>query len=308
MIRNTSSVAALLFLMVTLTGGITMAEEMPDLAQLLPDTIHGWKVAREDALYNRDTLYDYIDGGAELYLSYGFKRCINRTYVKPLQPDMVVDLFDMGTSENAFGVFSHSMETDETRFGQGSQSSEGLVLFWKGRYYVSIMSHPETPQSRKALVDLAGKIDGAVADKGPLPAILDLLPQGGLARESIRTFRHHAWLNSHYFVADQNILHIDDTTDAVLAKYGDAQNRFLLLLIEYRDVKGAHGAHDNFVKQYLPKLSQKKAVRIEDGTWTACQLQGNLLIVVFNARKEDEAANLINEVVKKHRAQKEKRP
>jgi hypothetical protein len=285
--------------MVTLLGGSSMGKVTSDLALLLPDTIHGWKVTQKDALYSKDTLYDYIDGGAELYLSYGFKRVINRTYVKPQQPDMVVDIFDMDTSQNAYGVFSHSMETVETTFGQGSQYSEGLLLFWKGHYYISIMAHPETAESKKALFDLGKKIDRAIGEEGPLPAILNLLPQRALIRESIRSFHHHAWLNSHYFVADQNILHIDDTTDALLAKYGEAKNRSLLLLIQYKDVKAAQSAYTNFVKQYLPELSQKKSVHIEDGTWTACQLQGNLLIAVFNAPKEDEAVLLIHEVEKR---------
>jgi len=292
-------IAACFLLMVTLPGGFSMGKGTSDLALLLPDTLRGWKAAREDARYGRDTLYDYIDGGAELYLSYGFKRVINRTYVKANQPDMVVDIFDMDTSQNAYGVFSHSMETVETTFGQGSQCSEGLVLFWKGQYYISIMAYPETAESKKALFDLAKSIEGAIAEEGPLPALLTLLPHGALVRESIRYFHHHAWLNSHYFVADQNLLHIDDTTDAVLAKYGESKNRSLLLLIQYRDVTAARSAYDNFVKQYLPELSQKKSVQIEDGTWTAGHLKGSLLIVVFNAPKEEQAVHLIDEVEKR---------
>ena len=301
------SIAAFFLLMVTLPGGLSMGKGTSDLALLLPDIIEGWKVTREDARYGRDTLYDYIDGGAELYLSYGFKGVINRTYVKANQPDMVVDIFDMDTSQNAYGVFSHSMETVETTFGQGSQSSEGLVLFWKGQYYISIMAYPETAESKKALFDLARKIDGAIAEEGPLPAILNLLPQRSLAKESIRSFHHHAWLNSLYFVADQNILQIDNTTDALLAKYGKGKNRSLLLLVQYRDDKAAQRAYKNFVKQYLPELSQKTSVQIEDGTWTACHLEGSLLIAVFNAPKEDEAVNLIKRV-EKRLAQKRRRP
>ena len=297
--RLTFSIATLVLFMVTLSGGVSMGTGTSELVLLMPDTVAGWKVAREDARYNRDTLYDYIDGGAELYLSYGFKKVVNRTYVKSRQPDMVVDIFDMGTSQNAYGVFSHSMETVETIFGQGSQSSEGLVLFWKGQYYVSIMAYPETPQSKKALFDLAKKIEAAITEEGPLPALLNLLPQRDLVRESIRSFHHYAWLNSHYFVADQNILAIDDTTDALLAKYGKGKTRSFLLLVQYRDDKAANRAYTHFVKQYLPELSQKKSVKIEDGTWTACHVADNLLIAVFNAPEEDRAVLLINRVEKR---------
>ena len=297
--RLTCAIAALVLFMVTLPGGVSMGTGTSDLALLMPDTLAGWKVVQDDARYTRDTLYDYIDGGAELYLSYGFKRVVNRTYVRPRQPDMVVDIFDMGTSQNAYGVFSHSMETVESTFGQGSQSSEGLVLFFKGQYYISIMAHPETPQSKKALFNLAKKIDATIVEEGPLPPLLNLLPQQDLVRESIRSFHHYAWLNSHYFVADQNILAIDDTTDALLAKYEDGKARSLLLLVQYRDDKAAQDAYTRFLKQYLPELSQKKSVQIEDGTWTACHVSGNLLIAVFNAQKEDGAVLLIKGVEKR---------
>ena len=56
---------------------------------------------------------------------------MSKTYQKEGQPEIIVDLFDMGTSQNAYGVFSHARETVEQNFGQGSQYTEGLLIFWK---------------------------------------------------------------------------------------------------------------------------------------------------------------------------------
>ena len=278
-----------------------MEKGITDLTLLVPEEVDGWRASQKDGFFNPDNLYDYINGGAELYLSYGFERAVNRTFVRPEQPDIVVDLFDMGTSANAYGVFSHSMETIDTAYGQGSQYSEGLLLFWKNRYYVSIMSYPATPESKKALLRLGRKLETAIKGEGPLPDTLDLLPQDFLIRESVRYFRHYAWLNSHYFIADTNILQINERTDGVLAKYRDGAKNFLLLLVEYENSQNARVAHDNFVKHYLPELTQKKTVRIEDGTWTACQLKENFIIIVLNAPEENKALHLIEEVEKKHR-------
>ena len=288
----------------TISGAFSMEKGISDLTLLLPEEVDGWRASHKDGLYGRDNLYDYINGGAELYLSFGFKRVINRTYERPNQPDIVVDLFDMGTSKNAYGVFSHSMETVERAYGQGSQYSEGLLLFWKDRYYLSIMSYPETPESKKALLTLGKKIETAIKGNGPLPDILDLLPQDFLIPASIRYFRHYAWLNSHYFIADSNILQINDSTEGLLAKYKDGEEKFLLLLVEYKNSEDAHAAHANFVKHYLPELKQKKTVQIEDGTWTACQLKENLIIIVLNVSEENRALRLIEDV-KNKRVQKQ---
>ncbi|MFQ6103663.1 MAG: DUF6599 family protein [Candidatus Glassbacteria bacterium] len=290
----------LLYLLSPNPGAVNMIENETDHTVALPDSIDGWKVHVKDQTYDRGNLYDYIDGGAELYLSFEFKTLINRTYSLPGQPDIVVDLFDMGSSKDAFGVFSLSRETVDETFGQGSQYTGGLLLFWKNNYFVSILASPETDESKKAVFALAKGIEAAIPGEGPLPDILSLLPQRLLVPESIRYFRHHIWLNSHYFVAAENILNINEKTDAVLAKYGELGKRSVLLLVEYQNDDEARLGYSSFVQHYLPQLAGKPVARIEDGTWTGCRLKGKLLIIVFNAAGEDTALHLIEEVLAEH--------
>ena len=294
--KNLRYIIGIILFMLLIFVIFTVKNVKSDLTILLPDVVNGWEVAEKDQIYNCKNLYDYIDGGAELYLSYGFEKVIHRIYSKPEQPDIVVDIFDMGTSQNAFGVFAHSRETVDITFGQGSQYTPGFLLFWKYRYYVSILASPETAGSKEAVFSLAGKIDDAIEKEGPLPEILSLLPQESLVEESIRYFHHYIWLNSYYFVADENILHIDENTDAILAKYGEKKKRSILLLVEYQNDKEAKLAYDDFVKYYLPELSKEYVVQIEDGTWTACQLTDNLLIAVFSAPEKTKAINLMDSV------------
>ena len=68
-----------------------MANAPSELSSLLPSAVSGWHAAGQDSSYDRSTLFDYIDGGAELYLSYRFKEVINRRYKREGQPDIVVD-------------------------------------------------------------------------------------------------------------------------------------------------------------------------------------------------------------------------
>jgi hypothetical protein len=304
--RHWRIVCRLIFCVFVITGA-PMKIAASELSSLLPPEISGWKAAGKDSIYNRSTLFDYIDGGAELYLSYGFKEVINRRYKSEEKPDIVVDIFDMVTAPNAFGVFSQSMETVDKSFGQGSQISNGLIIFWKDRYYVSIMAHPETDESRKTLHTIAAIIDRAITKEGTLPTVIKLLPEKALVKESIRYFRHHAWQNAHYFIADGNLLRINDATDALLAKYKAGDKRSLLLLVAYPDEQSAHLAQRDFVKAYLPNASAKVTVQNEDGTWTACRLSGYLFMAVFNAAEAVDASNLIDEVEKKRLLQQERK-
>ncbi len=273
-----------------------MNEEITDLAQLVPQRVNGWEISIDDQRYDRETLYDYIDGGAELYLSYGFKQLLTRTYARAGQPEIIVDLFDMNSSYDAFGVFSHSRETLDDTYGQGSQYTVGLLLFWKDRYFVSILASPETEESKIAVAVLARSIDNSITGEGQIPPIIALLPRESLAKESIRYFHHYIWLNSHYFIATENILHIDETTEAVLAKYEDSGKRQFLLLIRYEDENDALTGHDDFVSNFLPELSKRGVAQIEDSMWTGCRLQGNLVSIVLNAQTEDYVLQLLDSV------------
>lgn len=273
-----------------------MRDETPKLVRLLPEAVEGWQIGREDQVFNRGNLYNYIDGGAELYLSYGFLEMISRTYTQPGQPDIVVDILDMGTSQNAFGVFAHSRESIASDFGQGSEYHQGYLQFWRDHYLISIIASPETAESKQAIFTLAKEIETAIGVEGPLPDILGLLPEQNLVEESVRYFRNHFWMNSHFFLAEENILNLNDQTDALLARYGALGQRSILLLVKYPQDGEAEAAYASFTEAYLPELRDEPAIRSEDGSWTSGRLSGNLITIVFNASSQDAALSLADAV------------
>jgi hypothetical protein len=289
-------------LILVATGeGRAMSGDFPTSG--LPEKINGWAVSAEDS-YDRETLFEYINGGAELYLSYDFARMVSRMYVRDEQPDIVVDVFDMRHSFNAFGVFSHAREEMDDTFGQGSQYTEGLLLFWKGRYFVSILGSPETPDLRDTIHELAGRIEGAIGETGPLPELLSVLPQEGLIEESVRYFSHHIWLNSHYYIADDNILGIDPDNRAVLAAYRENDSRAFVLAVRYAGEEAATAALASFTAHYLPERTGAAPVQIEDGSWSGCRTDGDLLVAVFNAPTEKSADTLVESVLKNNRTRR----
>ncbi|MBN2366825.1 MAG: hypothetical protein EH225_13310 [Calditrichaeota bacterium] len=280
-----------LYLIIIIGIGIISAEgtSMPkEMKSFFPREISDWKMT-EEYVYSAENLYDYIDGGAELYLSYGFENLVSRSYEQHAQPDIIIDIFDMGKSENAFGVFSHSREVVDSSFGQGSEYTEGYLMFWKGPYYISILASPETPESKAAVFEAAREIEQNIQQEGPLPKIVRLLPRKGLREETVRYFRHHVWLNSHYFISGENIFNINDKTDAVLARY----NEGLLLMIEYSSTGEAEAAYQNFIRNYMPEKPPDDILQLEDHTWVASRLSGLAIIVVFDADNREAAENLL---------------
>ena len=108
-----------------------------DQAIYLPAEIEGWKWDGKEIRYNSRTLFDYIDGAAELYLAYGFQNLTARRFEKSNHPPLILELYEMASSEDAYGVFSFERQDEAVGIGQGSEFGGGLLRFWKGKYFVS---------------------------------------------------------------------------------------------------------------------------------------------------------------------------
>ena len=250
--RREAVAASILLTILTVSTRMTaMPDSVSAFDKILPETIDGWKKAGPADLYTAATLSTYIDGGAELYISYGFQGALALKYVDAAENEIAVDVFDMGSSYDAFGVFAHSRETIASEVGQGSEYAAGLLTFWKDRYYVSILTYPETPAKKDVVFRLGRMIAGAIKEEGPLPPVLSLLPADGLVPESVHYFHHYIWLNSFHFLSDENVLDIDAATPAALARYRRADAAWSLLIIHYPDEARAEAAAVRFRREVL---------------------------------------------------------
>lgn len=274
-------------------GMIMNTQTISDPSKALPENIDGWKILT-DRTFNNETLYNYIDGGAELFLSFGFTKVFNRIYSRENQPDIMVDIFYMNTSYDAFGVFSFSSGKIEYNFGQQSQDSHGAIIFWKNNFYVSIISNTETEESKKTVIKIAKLIEEAIAETGPLPEIIEYLPTELLDKESIRYFRHYVWLNSHYFLSDENILNIDQNTQAVLSLYNEKNNKPVLLVIKYSNGREAAEAKEKFIKKYNLKLKNNHVLKDGKNKWIGIELVNNFFIGVFNSAAKESVNKLLS--------------
>jgi len=259
-----------------------MPDNMNDLFQALPESVAGWTKPGEPAFYTPETLSNYIDGGAELFLSFNFKGALSAKYTDEAENEITVDVFDMGSSFDAFGVFAHSRESIDNAFGQGSEYAAGLLTFWKDRYYVSILAYPETPAKKDVVFELGRTVAGAIPVEGALPPVLALLPPENLIPESVHFFHHYVWLNSFYFVSNDNVLNIAGDTPAALGRYRQAGAAFYLLLVRYPDSARAETAAALFREKIL-NAAPDGLGKLSDGRWTGLRRRGDLVAAVFGA-------------------------
>jgi hypothetical protein len=264
-----------------------------EMKKLFPLKIGSYQSDGKDEFYDRKTTFRYMDGAAELYRSYGFKLLMIRHYAKADHPPIVVEAFDMGSSEDAFGIFTYETEEEEVGVGQGSDFGGGLLRFWKQKFFFNVYTEQEGP-STKDILELGKAIADSIKQEGRKPKLINYLPKERLIERSIRYFHHSHILNHHYFLSHENILRLDIRTNALLASYSfQTEGKIFLLLIQYPSHTLAKEGLQSFVKAYMPESSSSKMIKTENGKWTAAQVYKNYVIIIFDAVSREKAGALI---------------
>jgi hypothetical protein len=275
------------------------AGSLEEMQKALPDKVLNWSKAEQDNFYDGQTIFDYIDGAGEVYRAYNMQHCLSRQYVAPEGPPIILDVFEMASSYDAFGLFTHDPDGDRLAIGQGAVYRSGWLGFWKDHFFVSLYADDETEAAKQALLELAGKVASLIKKEGPKPQILSRLPKKGLQTASVRYFHDHPVLNRHYFISTENILRLGGRTEAVLAAYQVKEGAALILLVHYPDAEKAKEAYSGFLKHYLPDADASGIAMLENKKWGGVSVKGLSLAVVLEADSREIAKDLLSGLIGK---------
>lgn len=301
---------------------------MRESKPILPKTVGLWTKPDSLRLVEAKNIFDYMDGAGELYLGYRFDHLEVYEYKAKSQEDILVELYFMRTSDDAFGLLSLDWGGESVDLGQLPQDKavsinydwpavlygEGLLRLWSDNIYARVMAYQETPESKEAVLAIGRSI---VKDRRnpSSPELLESLPDSfqpnwKLRQDRASYFRSHLVLNSLYYLGQENMLDLDLTSEAVTAPYeridsSGGQTRLQLLLVKYSDHKRAGKALLHFHRAYLPDHpfpkepdpSGKKAnvFPIEDG-WLGYKLQHKTSAFIFECPDQQTARTIINQI------------
>ena len=272
------------------------ADTLERLQQNLPEQINGWTAELPDRIFDPKTIFSYINGGAEVYRAYNMQTCLSRRYTASNRPVIMLDIFDMGSDRDAFGVFTHDTDGSVIAIGQNARLRPGWLSFWKSRYFISIYAEEETEAAEKAIKELASQVAAAISHDGAPPEILIRLPAEGLQNKNIRYLHHFMVLNYHYYLADENILNISAETDVILAAYRLENQQARLLLISYANAQNAMKSRNRFLTHYLPDADSSGTALMENGKWAAVKQIDHLLAIVLEADSRKLAERLLKRI------------
>jgi len=160
-------------------SGKSPGREFADIVK--PDDQFGsFKKADEPAYYSPDTLFDYINGGAELFLAYGFVELMVAVFVEDGNPAhrATLEVYNMGTIENAYGVSRAEQGGDPYKLPGGAEGrlGNGMLQFYKDRFYINIFL-PPTSKAFPAVAEQIGKtIEERIKGTFSRPDCFHLLP------------------------------------------------------------------------------------------------------------------------------------
>jgi hypothetical protein len=236
----------LFFSFLNAKGALLEEEDVSSLHFLLPDVVT-WKIPEAPQDYFPEILFEYINGAAEIYLSYGFKELTVGQYEKgDSNASLIIEIYDMGNEINSFGIYSAERFPDSQFISFGNQGylEEETLNFIVGKYYVKLLCFDSGEDSADFLKRFSQEVVKRVKDKGTLPPALAFFPKQGLVRNSekfiLRNFMGYSFLHSGYLA---NYKHEDLEFDCFLIEgenAGDAQN----MLKKYLEKKGKQSVEE----------------------------------------------------------------
>ena len=178
-------IAVVIFLQGLIFSPLTSHASGESLEKMLPSTDFSkdWAPDGKAAVYTKDTLYTYIDGEAELYMPYGFSTLISALYTKQGNSGaaLVVDIFQMGSLIDAFGIYSYyrNPNAEKINIGGGGFIDESQLMFYKDRYFVRLSASGDNPE-RNVFISCAEAIAKRIPGTSALPDELALLKVPGI--------------------------------------------------------------------------------------------------------------------------------
>jgi hypothetical protein len=211
-----------------------------DLKGFFPSSVkvQGSKITKDGQarLYDGQKLFDYMDGGAELYYEYGFERAGVQRY-KAATGVITAEIYQMDASGDAYGIYTFDSQGERPAIGQDATYAQGLLAFWKGPYFVRAFSDKEG--DKEILLALGRSIAQKIPKEGTRPEILGRLPAQWVAKDSLIYFRGQMALNNSYFLSHQNCLSLGDGAEGVIFYYTPDAKPLRVIMVRYPDQQKA---------------------------------------------------------------------
>ncbi|MBM4329704.1 MAG: hypothetical protein FJ117_00530 [Deltaproteobacteria bacterium] len=200
--------------------------------------VSGWRQPEKPQVFSPESLYEYINGAADLYLKYDFQDLQVAEYVNEKKAAVTVEVYRHRTPTDAFGIYSQERLASANFLDIGAQGySESMVLnFFRGVYYVKISSYNAGAEEKKIMTAFARKVDQILEGQATFPAILSSFPSEGKKK------------NTEKFIA-KDFLGYSFLYSGFIADYEIAGKKFKIFAIEGKSQNDCRDMMEKYLKK-----------------------------------------------------------
>jgi hypothetical protein len=214
-----------------------------DVSKLFPanNEIKGWAKSGNSRVFAGDKLWEYIDGAAETYYPFGFKKVTTQDY-KSGDKQLVVDIYEFKDPKNTFGIYSLERDAKYNFVSVGVQGYlEGTTLnFWKGNYYIKLVTFSKK-NIKDDLLGFAKSIEKKITGKFGNPDAVKLFPKKNFQINSVKYFVKDLMGHSFFY-------------NGYLADYTEGKGKYQVFILDAGNQKTAQ----NFYTAYKNYVTQSK--------------------------------------------------
>jgi len=166
-------------------GGQSEEISGTELTEFFPQTFMDTGIERisDVQVYEGQSLYEYIDGGAELYHLYNFERVATANY-KMGEHEVVMDIYQFDTPANAYGLYSRVRPPGEEPVALGMEGFTGVgsLDFVKGQYVLRFTGYDQSDETGTMIDTMAQRIKTVVPGTVSKPGEFGVFPFQNMIR------------------------------------------------------------------------------------------------------------------------------
>ncbi len=168
------------------------AADGPSMKDVLPihECSDGWIVEDNVKLFTRDTLFDHINGEAELYFPYGFDILATAIYTNKANPQSAIlaDVYRMGSLLDAFGIYSNYRKSNSDGASTGAEGfiSPTQLMFYQDRYFIRLQASGVTSINKNIFLECGRAISRNLPPNKDRPREVEIFNMSGIVSKSER--------------------------------------------------------------------------------------------------------------------------
>jgi hypothetical protein len=147
------------------SGGTALSVEKPTDILSAGNTIADANIIKQEVMETKQGMYDYMDGGAELYFDHGWELLIAADLQGESNQEFKIELYVVKTHQDALDLLDTQRDIgDTTSVGDKAYYGAGMVVWVQGNYYIKLWSWKEYANVQNDILTIAKELSNQLTE------------------------------------------------------------------------------------------------------------------------------------------------